>query len=226
MVDFDAANKGIISGAVRESDDDLAATVGRRRKRAADSHLVPRRGKDIEVREHLGTVDAHIEGARPNRLPRQFRPVQYHRVRCAGRQASNGVGERCSPAAGLIHRLWRWIAIQARGGVDPRRSVAIFIAARAEIHIGTVTANSGGTARVNRHHQLLWRRSRRWRWGWRALRSKHLDAANKAEQLRQVLIEVKMVPSPRKIAYDDVPWFGAASSRPCLASGLPNRTNN
>src|SRR5579871_4024569 len=83
MVDFDTANKRIISGAVRERDNDLAAAVGRHGKRAANSHLVPGGGKHIKVSEHLIAIDTHIEGARPHRLPGQFGPVQYDGIRGA-----------------------------------------------------------------------------------------------------------------------------------------------
>ena len=92
---LDAVDLGIAAGAVGEGHRDLATGVGRGRKGLLDRLvLAPRRGEDVEIRQHLRAVDAHVELLL---ACRRYVPVggeiQGHRVACPRRQAAQVVAE-------------------------------------------------------------------------------------------------------------------------------------
>ena len=86
---LDAVDQRVVAGAVVEGHRDLAAGVGRGRKALLDRLvLAPRRGEDVEIRQHLRAVDAHVELPLARRRSTIGGEVQGHRVARPRRQAA------------------------------------------------------------------------------------------------------------------------------------------
>src|SRR5258707_14011108 len=120
-IEFNSADIGIVCPSLRESDDDLAVAIGCDRKLLLHCRFVPYCGIDIEVGQHLASVERDIELALAWRRPGQFRPVEFERVGRARCQAGERVGKRAIPAAGLPDSLRGRIAHPT--GIDRGRGV-------------------------------------------------------------------------------------------------------
>ena len=97
---LDAVDQGLVRRPLAEVDRDLPVAVGRGRERLHHRLvLAPRRRHDVEVRQHLRAVDAHVELPLTRIAVRRLGEVQPHRVARPRRQVPQRVAERRTPIA-------------------------------------------------------------------------------------------------------------------------------
>ena len=146
LPDFKSHEQGLIGGTVGEGDHDLAAAVRGGRELLHQGRVLSDRAIDVEVTQHGGAVDGHVEDATTLGAEVRLREVKQHSMLSSGRQARNRVGEDPRPTV-LIHRHGRCIGA-GLGQIDGGRHDCV-IPAAAEVFIRDkgVIAAAGVTLR-------------------------------------------------------------------------------
>ena len=142
-LDADAVDLRVLR-AGGELDHDLAARVGRGRERPGDGLVLASRGRvDVEVGEHRGAVDGHVEEPAPGGRQVGLSEVQRHRVRTPRGEAWDRVAHR--PVSLVVEERGRR---RVAGDLRDVNGVAVAIGAAAGVVlVGLEAAHGRGTAR-------------------------------------------------------------------------------